>query len=298
MQNVVIYRFLSFIEILFVLIDNIRRYGIINCMNNTLPDIQKQLIKAGLSEKESAIYAALLHLGGAYPSKIAEITKINRSTVYKILLDLSVKGLVNEIEKKNKIFYQVENPNRLIRYAKDKVTIAKDALEKTERMIPDIEQLYNVFAHKPKVTYFEGLENVIHIYEDHLQMKQPYEMLAWSNTQYIENLLKLDFFFHYRKTKEAKKITTRAIVPDTLSDKSFVHLAYEKIGIAETFWPVARFVPVKEFSVSGEITIYGEDKVSIVNLNKDTLTGTLIQDKTIHDMMKMIFELSWKGAEK
>ncbi len=265
-------------------------------MNNTSPDIQKQLTKTGLSEKESLIYATLLNLGGAYPSKIAELTKINRSTVYKILLDLSVKGLVNEIEKKNKIFYQVENPARLVRYAKDKVTMAHDALEKTERLIPEIEQLYGSFANKPKVLYFEGLEQTIQIYEDHLNTKKPYEMLAWSNTQYIENILKLDFFLRYRRTKETQRITTRGITPDTESDKSFVREAYKKIGIDEKYWPIVRTVSQDIFNVQGEIIIYGDDKVSIVNLNEKTINGTIIQDKAIHDMMRMIFELSWKGA--
>jgi sugar-specific transcriptional regulator TrmB len=94
---------------------------------------QEKNNKIGLTDKESAVYSTLLELGGAYPSKIAEKTKINRSTVYKILLDLSVKGLVSEIQKKGKLFYQIENPDKLARYLKDKVTIANDQFEKAQK---------------------------------------------------------------------------------------------------------------------------------------------------------------------
>lgn len=259
--------------------------------------IQKQLSKIGLTDKESAVYSVLLELGGAYPSKIAEKTKINRSTVYKILLDLSVKGLVNEIDKSKKLFYQIENPNKLTRHLKDKVTIANDQLEVAQKIVPEIEGLFNMFADKPKVSYFEGQEQVVQIYEDHLNVIKPYEMLAWANTTYLQDLLKLDFFLHYRKTKEKIGITTRGIVPDTNFDQEFVNKTYKEIKITEKYWPIMKYIPHSEFSFEGEITIYSEDKVSIVNLNKNHFTGTIIQDKTIHNMMKMIFELSWKGAD-
>jgi len=68
------------------------------------PDFLKKLEKSGLSDKEALVYLSLLELGGAFPSKIAEYSGLNRSTVYMVLLNLSVRGLVNEIEKKNKFF--------------------------------------------------------------------------------------------------------------------------------------------------------------------------------------------------
>ena len=59
-----------------------------------------------------------------------------------------------------------------------------------------------------------------------------------------------------------------------------------------------RFVSKESFPFKGEITVYGTNKVAIVNLNKEYLTGLIIEDETIHNMMKMIFELSWKGIKE
>ncbi len=262
-----------------------------------IDQLKNELERTGLTDKESLVYSSLLESGGAYPSRIAEETKLSRSTVYKILLDLSVKGLVSEIQKKGKLFYQVENPEKLSRYLKDKVIIANDQFEKAQKLIPQIEGLFNMFADKPRVSYFEGQESVMQIYADHLNVTKPYEMVAWANTTYLKDLLKSDFFLHYRKTKEKLKITTRGIVPDTDYDLEFVKNTYIKIDIAEKYWPVMKYVSHKDFSFQGEITIYSDDKVSIVNLNKNHFTGTVIQDKTIHNMMRMIFDLSWKGAD-
>ena len=179
----------------------------------------------------------------------------------------------------------------------DQVTMANDHLEKANKLIPEIEGLFSMFADKPKVSYFEGQENVMQIYADHLNVKKPYEMVAWANTTYLKDLLKSDFFLHYRKTKEKLGITTRGIVPDTDYDVDFVKNTYTKIGIAEKYWPWMKYISHKDFSFEGEITIYSDDKVSIVNLHKNHYPGTVIQDKTIHNMMRMIFELSWKGAD-
>ncbi len=265
-------------------------------METSQSSIQSKLNKLGLTDKEASIYSALLHLGGAYPSKIAEVTKINRSTVYKILLDLSVKGLVNEIEKKNKIFYHVEHPQRITRYLKDRVKISQDQLEKAESTIPTLESIYAFSAHKQKVTYFEGFDGILQVFEDHINVDKPYEMLAWSNTEYLENFMQHELSVTYRKAKEKKRIHTRGIVPASDHGSAFILEKYKQIGVSEKYWPELRFVSKDQFLVHGEITVYGEDKISIVNLNPDSMTGTIIQDKAIHDMMRMIFELSWKGA--
>ena len=69
--------------------------------------ITRHLEKIGLNDKSALIYSTLLTMGGAYPSALADATRINRSTVYKILLDLSIKGLVTEIERSKKLYYQI-----------------------------------------------------------------------------------------------------------------------------------------------------------------------------------------------
>ncbi len=259
-------------------------------------DLPATLEKAGLSEKEALVYSSLITLGGAFPSQIAEHSKLNRTTVYKILVGLSVKGLVNEIEKKNKIFYQVEKPEKLLRYMKSQVTLAHDRVEKVEQLLPDFEALYASLTNKPKILYFEGIDGVVSIYEDMITNQRKYEMLAFSNASEIANVLPNKFFENFRHSKEQIGITTRGIIPDTDKDKEYVPHYFK--GYKKEVVPKVKFVPAKGFSFKGEITIYGNNKVAIVNLNKEHLTGLIIEDETIHNMMRMIFELSWRGVGK
>ena len=259
-------------------------------------DLLRKTEKTGLTDKESLVYLSLLELGGGFPSKIAEYAGLNRSTVYKILLELNIRGVVSEIKKRNKLFYQIENPNKLIRYTKGRLSIVQDEISQTERLIPELEGLYKGLEGKPGIKYFENIEGLLAIYEDMVINTSRYEMLAFSNAATLGHILPKNFFEDFRRTKEKIGITTRGIIPDTHEDRNYNTKFFE--GFRPEIVPVMRFIPKEDFPFKGEITIYGANKVAIVNLNKEYLTGLIIEDETIHNMMKMIFEFSWKGIAK
>ena len=256
-------------------------------------NLVEKLQKSGFSDKEAKIYVSTLELGGGYPSKIAEYSGLNRSTTYQVLLNLSIRGLVNEIEKRNKIFYQVEKPEKVVTYAKGQIRIAEDRFEQMKSVLSDIEGLYGALGTRPKITYYEGKEGIVSIYQDHLDFKKPYEMLAWANGEDVAQFFPAGFLDQYGKTKEKIGITTRGILPDTSENRNYTSVHYK--NVSEKSVPGIRYVKPDQFPLMGEIVIYGENKVSIVNLEKNTPIGTIIEDKAIHRLMKTIFELSWES---
>ena len=261
-----------------------------------LPDtLLAKLRQAGLSEKTASVYGFLASVGGAFPSRIALETHLNRSTVYKILTDLSVKGLVSEIEKGKKLYYQVEKPQKFLRYAEQTVNRAKDAFEMAHKIFPELEGLYSLTPNKPKIKFFEDRDGLRSIFEDHVSEKEPYEMLGFANAAQLERFFKFDFIRAYVKQKERIGITTRGIIPDTEVDQTYNSRMYA--GVKKNIWLNIRHIPAKDFPFNGEITIYGTRKVSIINFDETHLVGIIIEDKAIHDMMVRIFELAWKGAE-
>jgi sugar-specific transcriptional regulator TrmB len=256
-------------------------------------NLVEKLTKSGFTDKEAKIYVSVLELGGAYPSKIAEYAEINRSTTYHVLTTLSIRGLVNEIEKKNKIFFQIEKPEKVIRYAEGRIRRAEEESDRMKSILPDIEGLFGILGTRPKVTYFEGTEEVKKVYEDMIITNKKYEMLAFSNAKEFENVFPEKFFENFRRTKEKVGITTKGIVPDTTDDRKFNDTFYS--GYKKGVVPDIKYVPKDKFPFIGEIIIYGTNKIAIVNLNKEHINGTIIQDETIYGMMKMIFELSWNS---
>ncbi len=254
----------------------------------------EKLIKSGFTDKEAKIYVSVLELGGAYPSKVAEYAEINRSTTYHVLTTLSIRGLVSEIEKKSKIFYQIEKPDKVIRYTEGRIRRAEEESDQMKSILPDIEGLFGALGTRPKVAYYENTEGMMAIYEDMIATDKKYEMLAWSNASELEKVFPTKFFENFRRSKEKIGITTKGIIPDTEENREYNAKFFS--GYKKEVVPEIKYVKKEKFPFKGEITIYGENKIAIINLNKEFLTGTIIEDETIHNMMKMIFDLSWNSG--
>jgi sugar-specific transcriptional regulator TrmB len=256
-----------------------------------------ELQKIGLSEKEALIYEFLLETGGAYPSAISASTKLNRSTVYKILTSLSIKGIVTEVEKGKKLFYQIERPERLLKYTEQRAENAGNSLKLAQSLLPLLQGAYDKTPNKPKVRFFQNAEGLIAILDDHISTGIKYEMLAFANTTGVENIIPFSYFKKFVKAKEQQGITTRAIVPNTDWDQTFNGRVYRNVQ-KKSIVPLMRHIPAKDFPFNGEIVIYGDNKVSLFNYeNKDKMIGVIIEDVWIHRAMRMIFELAWKGAK-
>lgn len=259
-------------------------------------DLAEIIHNAGLSEKVALVYVELLNQNGLFPSEIAKQTKIKRSTVYDILLELSVKGLVSELKKRNKSFYVIENPKRLIRFGEKRVGNAKADYERLQDAFPDIEELYSKSTNRPKVSFFEGVEGVMSIYEDHLATKTKYEMLGFVNVAELMEFLPLKNYRDYVSDKQKLGITTRGILPDTPEDRAYEEKVY--FTAKPRVVPTVRYIPKSDFAWKADLTIYDKSKVSIVTFDKGRITGVIIENETIYGMMKMIFELAWKGVGK
>ncbi len=278
---------------MFVRID--KNSGLCYIKNMDTIFLVQELKKVGLSDKAATIYAAVLDSGVAFPSKIAEVTKLNRSTVYAILTDLAIKGLVTEIERNKKLCYQVERPGKLINFAKIQIGLAEDRFERAKKLLPEIEGLFSLVPNKPRVRYFEGLAGILSMYEDHINEKDSYEMVGFSNVEALVQFLPEKLMKHYVMAKERLGITSRGIFPKGTVSDNYNRVAYR--GVDKKTLVKARSIPADMFPYKGEITVYGKNKVSIINFQENILIGVIIEDKMIADMMRMIFELSWQGAK-
>lgn len=252
------------------------------------------MVQAGFSEKESAIYMYLLSVGGAYPSVIAQKTGLQRSTTYQILADLSIKGLINEVQKGSKLYYQIENPSKLVRFSKRRVDVANDTYEDIQALYPELEDTYALLSHKPRVLYFEGKEGVMSIYDDHIAEAKPYEMLGFASTADILGFLGATYFSRYRKEKVRRGITTRGILPHITASTHYAQKTYG--DVPAKFRPSVRYLPQEKFPFKGEVTVYGEAKVSIMNLEKERVTGIIIEDRAFHLFMRSLFDIAWESA--
>ena len=79
--------------------------------------VDKTLVAFGLTDKEARVYRAALNYEETSPFALSRETKIPRTTVYEILFNLSLKGLVTLVQSdgfsKQQTRIKARNPSML-----------------------------------------------------------------------------------------------------------------------------------------------------------------------------------------
>ena len=231
-----------------------------------------------LSEKEATTYIKLLELGKATTQRLSEVTSISRITLYDILNRLISKGLSGyTIINKVKHFYVVS--------PKDLLKIVNEKEEKIKSVMDILKARENIVGKKPKVVIFEGRENIDLINDDVLLNAK--QILVYGTSKILTRLkYKAISFIKKRLTKKImwKGVTDSGVIGNIpFKDKSY--WKYTNLRINES---------LKNMSTWNYIY---SNKVGIISLHGDNITGIIIEDKNVYETHKVLFDMLWKGSK-
>ncbi|MBI2446316.1 MAG: hypothetical protein HYV51_00660 [Parcubacteria group bacterium] len=272
-----------------------------------MSNLENEIKKIGLSDKETKVYLAILELGQAPVAEIAAHSGVVRVTVYVILEELKKKGLISTFEKESnpdaqkgrgseadtrgrlsdrsvgsrkrrrKTYFVAEPPERLSHLFKIEEKRLKENFSNLKKIIPDLDKIYESRGERPKIRFFEGSEGINSLREDILKTK----------TKFLYQILPLDIIaknlserkFQNEKVKKLYNIPSKSIY---YNEKGKIFP--EKSGKAEYKFLADKF--------ETEIVIYGE-KTAFINVKKK-LTGIIIDDFSVSQTIKTFFEILWK----
>jgi len=238
--------------------------------------LENELEKAGLSVDEAKTYLAALELGETIISRLAKKSGVNRSTTYFVIDSLIEKGLISKIRKGKKTFFYAEDPRKIREILKEK----EAAIEK---IMPSLLAFTNLIDRKPDIRYFEGPQGIKEVYKDTLNYPGQ-EICAW----FSEAFLKFDesfFYDYYIPERLRKKISVRAIFPDTDEMKKFSMLDEKQLRRS-------KMIPKEKFKMPVEISLYGKRKIGIMAYEEKI--GLIIESQKIYTGLKSIFEAMWE----
>jgi sugar-specific transcriptional regulator TrmB len=113
----------------------------------------------GLNENESKVYIAMLSLGPATILSISKAAEIKRTTVYSVLESLNRKGLTRTDVKGFKKLYVAEHPKKL-------ENIFDSRKAELNKLLPELEGLYNLKGGESFIKYYEGAESIKNAYDE------------------------------------------------------------------------------------------------------------------------------------
>ncbi|MBT7484662.1 hypothetical protein HN680_07870, partial [Candidatus Peregrinibacteria bacterium] len=209
----------------------------------------EQLIKFGLPEKEAQIYLALLELGPSSVSEVSKRSKISRTNAYHLLNALLGKGMVSTASGDNssKMVFVPEDPSRILQMLCNERDKYERLYNEAQKVLPELQSVYNKKDGKLKVRFFEGVEGVISAYEDTLTAET--EILATASIEQQHSFFP-GYFPAYYNRRAKKGVSVRCFLADSSETRRIQKLDEAQLR-------KSLLVP-KRFMISPEINIYDD----------------------------------------
>lgn len=250
--------------------------------NNSLLE---KLSEFGLSDKEAAIYLALLELGTVTASDVSEKSGVNRSSTYVVLESLLKQGLVSLSYKNSIKRYAAAPPERFLQIAEESIKKYTQIVGTMRSVLPELKSIYKGVGVKPKIQFFEGKEGLISAYEDTLTSHET--IRAYASIESMHATLP-GYFPEYYQRRAANDIAIRSIHPDTKEARDRV--LHDTEENRESL-----LVPKDKYNFSPEVNIY-DTKVVFMSLKEQF--ALIIESQELANVMKRIFDLSWEEAKR
>jgi sugar-specific transcriptional regulator TrmB len=234
-------------------------------------EMEKVLINLGLDDKQAKIYLALLQMGSGSVPSISVRSGIKRPTAYLILEELRQKELVNLIPRSTKI-YTACSPQVLLEEENEKQA-------EIRAIMPELLALFNTKKEKPKITYYEGEESIVRLYD---KIFKENEILFYGSIASISPGVYKQIEKYLEVIKKDKRKVREFLQADEKSIKFAADNASENHELK---------IAPKGYLFPTDNMIFG-NKVAIVTY-KETPQAVVIESTDVAATYRSIFEILW-----
>lgn len=224
-------------------------------------EVTQQLRQFGLNQSEITVYLYLLENGVSTPPIVSRRTFIARTNCYNILNELSAKGLIEEKEAGKRKAYVARDPESLVSMVEQKREIA-------QRMLPELRAIYTTQKNKPKMRFFEGLDEVKKVWQEAFESHTVYQV---GSSKVLES--RLPGYQDYLKIEAQKHSIVYKHIADIADDTLSKILAGD--------WD----------TTTTHLLIWN-DSVAFITLD-DPAFGTVLVNSQISNLCKLFFESLW-----
>lgn len=244
-------------------------------------EFQELIQRLGFSEKEAAVYLALLRRGTTSAYSVAVVSGLKRPTAYVILDELVRRGAAVLVPRTKKRLYRAIPPENLVEKARER-------LEQVERALPEIKALEKVGTEKPQVLFFDGAEGAKEALQYGLDSFEGGIIKGFYAKTSPEVMKIFGGYEEYNEELRNRGIRMRGIAP---KDPSLKEFRAKDVEYGREFVEA----PAGEYSSDIAVEI-GPTFVRFFDpLN---LQGLVIENPAITKTMREIFEIVWKSLKK
>ncbi len=244
---------------------------------------KKFLQNIGLNDKEIEIYLSLLQVDSNSVLDLSKKTKILRTSVYPILDSLKEKGLISEIKKGKKVYFQAEPPERIGFFIESQKIKLEEQSRLAKEFIPRLKSLSRQKGERPIIKIYEGRDGVFKANEESFGYeKNNQEATAYFVYPYdlLENLFSTDEIGKSRALRVNRNIKSKAIYTYSKGERA-ASPSSKRIKIDEKKYPILCDLSV--FNDIVRVHTLGKSLSSLVIKSSDFA-------ETIKSLLKIIFD--------
>ncbi len=244
--------------------------------------MQKEILvkNIGMTEKEAAVYTAILELGYSTIKPIATRSGVKRTSVYNFIDHLVEMGLIEQIQIDNRMHYKALHPRNLLE-------LQESRLKEVREAIPDLMSIFNISTEKPHISYFEGAGQIINIMFEELDCKEA--LYIWPSDKVINTIGGTKAMAEIDRLRKAKKTFIKTIRFKDTETNDWEGSGSKPEDLREIRWAPENL----EFPLA--IGIYDTGKVGFITSRKESF-GILIESKELEIAMRILFNLFWEKS--
>lgn len=249
-------------------------------------ELEKNLIKIGLSAKQAKVYLACLQLGTDSVAGVAKFCGLKRPTVYLILDDLERLGLVSRTKKEKRNLVRAEEPKKLL-------TDIKFKKELIEESLPFLGAIYNVNPVKPNIKVGEGVESVANAYNSiftYLSAHPEEELLIFGSLKDAVEHFEPQVLDSFYKLMAKSQCAVREIGNDDHQTRKY-YRASRRLNSRHNI----RLIRNEGRFFETDNMLYGNTLV--IFSVKEQIFCTTIESANIAETYKTLFNMAWRSGK-
>lgn len=236
----------------------------------------EELRQLGLNKTEAATYLFLLENGASSPAQIAKGTGILRTNSYHIIQSLLAQNLIQATPAGKRQAYIARDPEALYQSIETK----KQAIT---RILPDLRGLYTTQKHKPKIQFYDGLEQLKEVYWRSLEAK---EVFAIGSTNTLDAVLP-DVYRRYIQAVHDRGIFFHDLLTNPSQSKTGPYMKNKLKGMYEV-----KYLPKQHQDLPTDLLIWN-DSIAHVTLEAPYF-ATVITSPLLAQTMRSLFWTIWE----
>ncbi|MHB8903970.1 MAG: TrmB family transcriptional regulator [Patescibacteria group bacterium] len=236
------------------------------------------LREIGLSDKEIALYLAALNSGRSGMSALARQAGLKRTSAYVVFNSLKEKGLLDSLDTKSGAKFIAKDPQYLL----DKLKKESGAIA---AILPELMALNNKKKNRPRITYYEGIDDYKRIMEECLHTPNITLRHIGSLSEGHRSLGRSYDLKYFMPTRIKNNIFLKAIYSDNVKPL-FINSEQQLRDI--------RYLP-KSLNLKTLTLIYGSRVV--ISTSRENLLTIVIDSEEIANDEIAKFDLMWSALK-